>query len=201
MRNVGKLTLALTVAFLFVALVGGQQPGGGGFGGGGFGGKSGGAADPLALLRNESVKKELGLTDEQVGKIPGAVQKALADILDAKQLKRLREIEMQQRGTAALADTRVQKELKISDEQSQTLKTILEDTRKQQAELLKGAKGDFKGMREKTQALQKETTEKLNEVLTSEQRRAFKQLQGEEFKMSFPGGGDFKKKKKKTDDL
>src|SRR5262245_27735891 len=104
MRSLGKLALALSGAFLFVTLVGGQQPGGGGKFGGGFGGGGGGNTDPLALLRNDSVKKELGLTEDQTAKLPDAVRKALADVLDAKQQKRLREIELQQKGTNALAD-------------------------------------------------------------------------------------------------
>lgn len=211
MRSLGKLALALSGAFLFVTLVGGQQPGGGGKFGGGFGG-GGGGNDPLALLRNESVKKELGLTEEQTAKLPDAVRKALADVLDAKQQKRLREIELQQKGTNALADASVQKDLKLSEDQTKNIKTIIEDSRKARAEMFKDLKGgDFAGMREKMQAMQKETNEKLNEVLTAEQRRSWKQMQGEEFKLVTPGGGGFKdapkkdggfkKGKKKTDDL
>lgn len=209
MRTVGKLTLAFTGAFLFVTLAGGQQPipFGGGFGGKG----GGGGADPLALLRNDSVKKELNLTDEQTTKIPEAVQKALAEVLDAKQLKRLREIELQQRGPAALGDARVQKDLKVSEEQAASIKTIFEDSKKQQAELAKefgkggGGKGGggFKGMGEKFQTLQKETNDKVQEVLTAEQRRAWKQMQGDEFKIATPTfggfGGNFNKKNKKDD--
>jgi len=195
MRTFGKLSLALTGAFLFVSLLGGQQPGGGRIQFGGFGN------DPLSLLQNESVKKELHLTDDQSAKIPDAVLKALASVLDGKQLKRLKEIELQQRGMSALAEAGVQKDLKLSDSQSQSIKTILEDSRKQRQELMNEAKGGGgQGMREKFQALQKETNEKLQEVLTTEQRRGWKELLGDEFKIERPGfGGDFKKGKRKVD--
>src|SRR6266487_1661330 len=114
MRTFGKISLALTGAFLFVSLLGGQQPGGGRFQVPGFGN------DPLSLLQNESVKKELHLTDDQSAKLPDAVLKALVNVLDAKQLKRLKEIELQQRGSAALADAGVQKDLKLSESQSRS---------------------------------------------------------------------------------
>src|SRR5438309_1706782 len=124
MRTAGTLMLTLAGAFLFIGLVGGQQP---------FGGflPGGAGADPLGLLRNESVKKELNLSEEQAAKIPDAVMKALGEVLDVKQLKRLREIELQQRGPTALADARVQKDLKLSSEQANSVKTIIEDSRRQ----------------------------------------------------------------------
>src|SRR5438105_809604 len=101
MRVVGRSMVALAVAFVVVGLVGGQRPGGKGKGGfGGFGGK-GGNQDAYTLLRNEQVKKELGVTEEQVEKIPAAVLKALSGVLDEKQMTRLRQIELQQRGTQA----------------------------------------------------------------------------------------------------
>lgn len=191
----GTLILAATAAFMVVSLGSGQERGG-------FGGLGGAPSDPVSLLRNPSVKKELGLSDEQFAKVPDAVLKALSEVLDEKQMKRLRQIELQQRGTRALADAKVQKELKISDEQRGNIKTILEDSGKEIGELFKSAKGgDFQGMREKMTALRKETNEKIEKVLTSDQRKAWKQLLGEEFKLERPGfgpggGGDFKKKRK-----
>src|SRR5205085_3611903 len=113
---------------------GGQQPGGKGKGGfGGFGAK-GGNQDAYTLLRNEQVKKELGVTEEQVEKIPAAVLKALSGVLDEKQMTRLRQIELQQRGTQAFLDASVQKDLHITPEQTANIKTILDDFRKEQAE-------------------------------------------------------------------
>jgi delta 1-pyrroline-5-carboxylate dehydrogenase len=194
MRVIGKSMVALAVAFVVVGLVGGQQFGGRG---GGFGGKGGGTQDAYTLLRNDQVKKELGVTEEQVDKIPAAVMKALGSVLDDKQMKRLRQIELQQRGTQAFLDTHVQKELKITPEQSGNIKTILDDSRKEQAEAFKEAQGGggFGAIQEKLAELRKETNEKVQAVLTSDQRRAYKQLLGEEFKLEFKGFGGKGKKK------
>ncbi len=190
MRVMGRSILALAGAFVVVGLVGGQQPFP--FGGGG----GGGLTDPLALLRNPSVKKELDLKDEQLEKLPDAVHKALAEVLNPKQQKRLRQIELQQRGVQAFLDARIQKELKISDEQKGSIKTVLEDSRKEMAEAFKDAKGgNFQGVREKLASLRKETTEKVNGVLTSDQKKTWKDMLGDEFKLERQGfgGGEFKK--------
>jgi Spy/CpxP family protein refolding chaperone len=202
MRVVGRSMVALAAAFVVVGLVGGQQPGGrGGFGGG----KGGGNQDAYTLLRLDQVKKELAITDEQVEKIPAAVMKALSGVLDDKQMMRLRQIELQTRGTQAFLDAHVQKELKITPEQSGNIKTILDDSRKEQAEAFKeaqGGGGGFGAVQEKLAELRKETTEKVQAVLTSDQRRAFKQLVGEEFKLDMKGfGGGGKGKGKKKQDI
>ena len=211
MRRFGLFLSVGAGLFLALGVAGGQQPQGrGGFGGGGaFGGRFGGAAqaDPLSLLRNPQVKKELELTDEQMEQVPDAVMKALAGVLNDKQVKRLRQISLQQRGSSAFKDAKVQKELNITDDQAKNIDTVLDDARKEMAEAFKGAGGDFGGMREKLQNLRTETDEKVLGVLSSEQRKAWKQLVGEEFKLeqpTFGGAGGFGGKgfqrKKKTDE-
>jgi len=203
MRKTGITFLAFTVAFLAVNLLSGQQPFP--FPGGGMGGPGGGQVDPLNLVRNPQVRKELEVSDEQIQKLPDAVRKALGDVLNDKQMKRLREIELQQLGARAFNDAKVQKDLKFSEEQRDNVKTILLDSQKESFELFK-SKDDFKANMEKVLALQKETNEKLTNVLSSDQKRAWKQMLGDEFKMekkgfAFPGKKGPPKKDNKKDDL
>jgi hypothetical protein len=188
----------LMVGFVMLAGVGlmsGQQPqprpgGFGGFGGG-FG-----RQDAVNLIRNPQVQKELGLTEEQVAKIPDALLKALEEVLDEKQQKRLRQIDLQQKGLEAFKDTKLQKELKITAEQVENITSIMKESDKERAELFKGARGDFKEIGEKMRTLRKETSDKVMEALNADQRKAYKQMLGDEFKLEFPsfGGGNFKKK-------
>ncbi len=193
MRSIGRSLVALAAAFMVAGLVGGQQPGG-------FGGRGAGTQDAYTLLRNEQVKKELGITDEQVEKVPAAVLKALSGILDEKQLMRLRQIELQQRGACAFLDPTVQKQLSITPEQSGNIKTILDDSQKEMAEAFKEAKGgNFQGVQEKIASLRKETNDKVTSVLNAEQQKTYKQMVGETFKLEqrgFGGGGGRGKKKK-----
>jgi hypothetical protein len=215
MRKMGIVLTSFIIGLVTVGLVTGQQEqqqpkkkfGGGGFGGGfgfgGFGGK-GGAMNSLTLINNEQVKKELEITQEQLDKVPDAIQKALGDVLNEKQLKRLRQIDLQTRGVGAFSDAKVKKELKISDEQSESIKTVIDESVKERQELFKEAQGgNFEGMQEKMTALTKETQEKVQAVLSADQRKQWKQMIGDEFKLEnqgfggFGGGKGFGKKKKK----
>lgn len=200
MRVRGLMLATMILGFLAVGLATGQ-PGPFPFGGGPGGG------DLTSLIRNPGVRKELNLTDEQAAKIPDALLKALEGVLDKDQMKRLRQIELQQRGPRAFAEAKVQETLKFTEDQKDKVKTILDEIGMEMREIFKAAKGgDFKGIREKTETLQKEASEKLTGVLSAEQKRAWKQLLGEEFKMERFGGfrpdakkGEFKKKRGDTD--
>jgi hypothetical protein len=199
MRVAGKMML-FGAALLLVAYVAApaQQP----KGGGGFGGFGGGQQDITSLLRNASVKKEIKLTDEQLEKVPAAVMKALGEVLSAEQLTRLKQIELQQRGPQALKDTQVQTALKLSGEQKENVNTILDESAKEQRELMKEAQGgNFQGLREKMLTLRKETNEKLMNVLSSDQRKNWTAMLGDDFKIEFGGfgGGKGKGKFKKKD--
>ena len=142
------------------------------------GGGGRGPTDPLALINNPSVKKELEITDEQAEKLPEALRKALNDVLTEKQVKRLKQIEMQQRGAAAFGDDKVAAALKLSEEQIGNIKTILQDSQKELKEAFSGGRGgDFKAAREKVENLKKETQEKIQDVLTSEQKRTEKKAE------------------------
>jgi hypothetical protein len=204
MRKIGVLLGSFALGLVVVSIVAGQQETqkkkfGGGFGGGfGFGG-GGFQASPINLIQNEQVKKELDITEEQLEKVPAAIEKALAEVLNPKQVSRLHQIELQLRGSRAFTDAKVQKDLKMTDEQVTSVKSILEDSAKEAGEIRKEAQGDFQGTFQKIAALNKETAEKVQGVLTADQRKQWKQMTGEEFKLEQKGfgGGGFKKKNKK----
>lgn len=205
MRGVHRFLWVLAVSAVSFAFALGQ--GFGGRGGGFFGGGKGGAADPAALLRRPDVKKELKLTDEQLAKVPDAVWKALGEVLDPGQQKRLKQITLQLQGINAFTDAKVQTALKLNDDQKDGIKTAIE---KQQEELkevmadLKGGGGDFQEAMQKMAAIRKGTLEKVTGLLTADQKRQWTEMIGEEFKADFGGfgkgkGGFGKKRKKKAD--
>lgn len=200
MRGIHKLLVFGAVTAVSVGMALGQGfPGRGGFGGGGN--------DPAALLRNPSVSKELKLTDEQIKKVPDAVWKALAEVLDPEQTKRLRQIVLQQRGAQAFTDAKVQTALKLTDEQKETIKSAIEDSAKETKDLFaeaKGGGGGFGAIGKKMGEIRKATMEKITGVLKTDQKKAWNELAGEEFKMEIggfgKGKGGFKKKNKKDVD-
>jgi hypothetical protein len=191
MRVLCKLGVITGVALLCVGLTSGQQPKGkGGFGG--FGGFGRGQLDPAALLRLETVQKELKLSDEQIKKVDEAVLKALGEVLDPDQMKRLKQIHLQTRGTRAFSDPKVQEQLKFTAEQKDSIKTITEDSDKEIRELQKEG-GGFENAK-KIGAIRREADEKIRNVLTAEQQKTWREMTGEQFQI-FPKGG-FKKKGK-----
>jgi hypothetical protein len=194
MRWQFKILIVVALGFAALDLAQSQfQPPGGGFGGFGKGGKT----NPVSLLETKAVKDELKLTDEQAKKVDEAVWKSLATVLDAEQLKRLRQIDLQLKDFRAFADAHLQTELKMTAEQKANVKTILEDADKETAEIMKdfgggkGGKGGFGGNFEKLQTIQKEAKERVTSVLTKEQKRAYNEMIGEKFEM--PAFGKKKK--------
>jgi uncharacterized protein YaaQ len=201
MRKVGILLGCVVIGLLVVGMADGQQQPKKKFGGfGGFGGGGGFANNPVALLQNEQVKKELEVGEDQLEKLPAALDKAVAEVLNENQLKRFKQIQLQTRGNTVFTDPKVTAVLKISDEQVENIKSILQEAGKERQEIFKEAQGDFKAAGEKAAALDKETKEKVQGVLSADQRKHWKQMIGAEFKLEqqgFGGFGGFKKKQKK----
>jgi Spy/CpxP family protein refolding chaperone len=163
------------------------------------------------LLNQESVQKELKLTDEQKtkfdelrqksrekmqeifqgdeGERPKKMQelneenrKAIAAILSPEQGNRLKEITYQQRGSAALADPEVAKALNLTEEQKGKVKTINDETQAAMRELFTPGQAPDEDARNKMNDLRKSSGEKLMALLTPEQKTKWAELQGEPFK-------------------
>jgi Spy/CpxP family protein refolding chaperone len=169
-----------------------------------------GRGNPAMLLGQESVRKELKLTDEQIKKVEELSEKmrekfqeafglegeertkkvqelmkenekAVAEILKPEQGKRLKQISYQQQGAGAFANADVAKELALTDDQKQEVQKINEETGAQIREIFQGGQVDEEG-RKKIQELRKAATEKAVKVLNDEQKTKWKDLQGEPFK-------------------
>jgi hypothetical protein len=166
---------------------------------GGFGG--GGQQNPIAFLSREDVKKELEVTDDDLAKVNTEVMAAIAKVLNEKQLKRFKQLDLQKKANNAFKDDGVQKQLKVTAEQKTSITTILDESGKELAELFKGGfgKGGGKGGGanfEKIGTINKDAKEKIYNVLTKEQRKAWRDMIGDEFKFAqqgFGGGGKGKK--------
>lgn len=116
----------------------------------------------------------------------------LAEILLPHQVKRLQEISLQVRGTAALNDPKVAAELKITDEQKKKLEEVananMESMRKQMQDLFQGdnrerSDQDREQMRTKMQEMRKQAEGKVLAVLTADQKTQFEKMKGESFQM------------------
>jgi putative heme-binding domain-containing protein len=151
-------------------------------GGPGGKGKGGQVIDHMTLFQNPQVRVELKVTDQQLANLPAASLKALAEVLDAKQLQRLRGIYLQQKGDTAFLETDIKTELKITQDQAKAIQSALDEQAKGQKEMFDAGGFDPAKMQE----LQKNTTAKIQSALTQDQKTAWTKLLGQPFQM---GGG------------
>jgi hypothetical protein len=183
MRVMGKMVLALAGAALLAAPALAQ-----------FGPpQGGGASGTVQLLERKDVQKELGLEEDDLAKIPDAVMDALAKSLKPEQFKRLKELELQRRGNRAFTDAKIQKALKITDEQKEQIDTVLKDAAKEMQEMFAAARSGgpegFQEARKKMETMNKETTKKIQDVLTADQKKLWKAMLGKPFKFEQPRFG------------
>lgn len=118
------------------------------------------------------------------------VYKQIGTVLDAGQVKRLKQIEIQVAGTRAYSMKDVQEALKITDEQKDKLKEAGDMARKESQELRDeygikggpgGAKLDADKMKEytkKNEAITAGTMSKVKAMMTDEQKKALAELTG-----------------------
>jgi hypothetical protein len=123
----------------------------------------------------ERVKKMMEISRES--------NKAMGNVMDAKQIKRYRQIEWQMAGIGALGDPELQKELKLGDEQKKKINNIAIEFEKKLYEMSTNSEAS----QEKYVALIKDFQKKTSEVLTEEQHKSFKELMGPPFQFLRPG--------------
>jgi Spy/CpxP family protein refolding chaperone len=142
------------------------------------------------LSREEREKKQTELR-EKLTKANETVMKDVKGILTSEQSKRLDQIGFQQttrRGPSAFTEEKLATTLKLTDEQKEKLKVIGEDYSKESREI----RGFDEESQKKRAALREAAMEKATAVLTAEQRKSFKEMQGAPFELRIerrPGGG------------
>jgi hypothetical protein len=167
----------------FAPAAGGRGRGQGG-GGGGGNGQGGGR-------QRGQGQGQGGQQSEQAQ----AAEKFVKESLSADQQKRFKQIRWQVMGLAAYGEEDVQTALKFTDDQKSKIKTLLDDYNKDVRELMPqrgnggggggggGGNVDFQEIQQKREALTKTYTEKVQGALTDDQKKAWKDLIGAEFKL------------------
>ena len=206
-KVLGCLTMALLAAVSSLAEA--QQPRGARMGRGGM--------TLSGLLSQKSVQEELKLTEDQVKSVAELAKKqretgqglrdlkpeermakiqerikeqetALAGIIGAEQMGRLKQISLQTRGIAAFSDPTVVTALTITDEQKEKFKAISAEEREARGQF---DRDNIEASRAKITAARKAAHEKALAVLTAEQATKWKEMTGAPFtgEIRFQGGG------------
>jgi hypothetical protein len=107
------------------------------------------------------------------------------ELLQPGQLKRLRQVRLQQEGSFALGQDDVRKELKITQEQMKKFMAVVQDLHKQVEPLVKQAQsgGNPEEIRPKIEQLRKDHARQLEDILTDDQKKQWKELLGPPFEL------------------
>jgi Spy/CpxP family protein refolding chaperone len=217
MKTFGKMALAFGVVALMTVPASAQQGRGGrgfGFGGGAalLSNKSvhtelkvtDEQAEKLNTLARETREKQreefqnLGdLSQEErrekmrelASTRDAELNKAMGEILKPEQVKRFRQIQLQQSGIAAFASPRVQEGLKLTDDQKSKLSEISQESGQAMREAFQEAQTDREGAMKKIGELRRQATEKALGILTDEQKTTWKEMTGEPFEVVFERRG------------
>jgi hypothetical protein len=144
--------------------------------------------DELAKVRDLPQDEQRAKGQEISKTVSEETLKAAGEILKPEQVTRLKQIELQQQGSRAFTRPEVQSALSLKDDQKEKIKTITDDSAKEMRDLRGAGNGQGGGgNREKVTALRKETAEKVQAVLTDDQKKAWKNLTGEPFEVANAG--------------
>jgi hypothetical protein len=106
---------------------------------------------------------------------------ALSQALNAEQNKRLKQINLQILGVQALNEPAVQAYLKLTNDQKETLKSVGADAARHIREALPTTESEYKAAGKKIESVRKAAMDKAIAVLSSKQKRAWKNLVGRSF--------------------
>lgn len=120
--------------------------------------------------------------------------KAVGEILDATQVKRYQELQLQQQGPVAITRKSVATDLKLTDDQKTKLAAIQKQADADRLAAMQGL--DFRNMSDtdrqkfmtKLQQMQKDEGDKIVALLTDDQKAQWKTMQGTLFTFPAPPG-------------
>ena len=125
-------------------------------------------------------------TAEIVQNMTSETNQGLADVLNPEQMKRYRQIQLQQLGLLAFTEPDVQSKLKLSDEQVGRIRKINAESQSQRREFAQvgGNRGE---LQKKVETLGKDSMDKALAVLSADQKQVWKEMTGEPFDVRFQG--------------
>ncbi len=139
----------------------------------------------LRELSGPEREKKIAEIRQERTKMNSRARKVIKAVLNADQVRRLDEINLQLRGVRALVEEDVAGKLEISDQQQETIKKIFGEQEKKARELfqtMSNLRREERGqLFARRREMQTATESNTLEVLTQEQRSAFDKLKGARF--------------------
>jgi Spy/CpxP family protein refolding chaperone len=166
----------------------------------------------------DKLKEAFAELTKESEKVNEEIKKVVMDTLSPDQMKRLKQIGYQAKGIRAFSDEEIAKELKITEAQSSKIKGIMEEYAKDSKELGGGFGGGGKGgggkgfdkekfaeNQKKREKLTKAAMADIDDALTDDQKKQWKEMTGAPFDTTklrggFGGGFGGNRNKNKTKD-
>lgn len=142
----------------------------------------------------EDREKAMAKFQEVMKENNAKAMKEIAPILKPEQLTRLKQIERQQMRMNLFTDAEFVKEVGITEEQKEKLKSISEESGKDSREIMSAVRAkemDWKDGLKKVEAVNKDAMEKAMELMKDDQKAKYKTLVGEPFELKMEFGGGF----------
>ena len=168
--------------------------------------------DKLKDIPREEMREKFPEIQAEVAK---ATYKELAEVLKSDQVKRLKQIELQVGGLRALTAPETAAALKVTDDQKEKLKSIIDESQKDMRDLGEEYGARFPGQRptdpdkakefdQKSAQITKEAMTKALGLMSADQKATYTQLQGEKIdvvkvRTESMSGGQPRKKKAPTE--
>ena len=138
----------------------------------------------LAGLDRLDVRQRATRRNDLTSRFDRELMTSTADILNAEQMNRYRQLDLQSRGLGVFADTDVQRRLRLTDDQQARLRELRADYDRQFDTLSRAAAQDREGALRRYEEMRRRDADRLNQILTAEQQRTWREMTGDPF--AFP---------------
>jgi CHASE3 domain sensor protein len=139
--------------------------------------------DSFAELRKLSAGERLTKYSQLIDEMNAETFKGLKDILDAKQMERLRQLDRREQGPRAFRDPEVLKELNLTDEQRTKLAKISLASLKEIDEIVKANADKREEAAKKIATAQQKTLDEIVGLFADDQKKTLQKLIGEPLKV------------------
>ena len=146
------------------------------------------AMEMMADLEGLEGQARASKMQEMTAKHSATGMKEVEKMLKPEQAKRFKQVLFQARGTEGLTDPEVAKELKITSEQSDKVKNLIEGSRAEMREAMQDTNGDRAAGAEAMGKIRKATNAKALALMSPEQTAKYKEMAGEPFELPAMGG-------------
>jgi hypothetical protein len=140
----------------------------------------------FAKFEELDARARLDKMAEIVRNMTSETNKGLADVLKPEQMKRYRQIQLQQIGVMAFTEPDVQSKLKLNDEQVGRIRKINTESQTQRREFAQGG-GNRRETQKKRETRGKDSMAKALAVLSADQKQVWKEMTSEPFDVRFQG--------------